>query len=237
MFKKQGYNENEREAIAMTQSKKFLSVLFITSLLAVTGCGQRAPQQEEDPEIFKVDEAQFRAAVTFSNINFYKYRQVAGGITMDNEVNNVREIVYSEKTKNWNSWYMREYGYCYLFDWQPSENIYFKYRTREVDENDEFAINTVQYYTKDFQYNDFTYQEEKKAYYQELPEYSSIGGAPVRRVYLYFKYQKLIKSEFFVYMDTTDWQDRIITVDHSYNKDLTMRGVQYLDKGNLSDNI
>lgn len=223
----------------MIRSKIVLSVSLLASLFALVGCGGGAPASTSvDEEIFKVDAAQFRAAVSFSNTDYYRWHQDAGGYSIDTEVNNVREMTYSEQSEYAKYWWARDYGWTYLYDWQPSENIFFKYRTEESNDNDGFAINTVQYYTKGFEYADFEYREDKRAYYQERAEDSpGVGGAPARRVYFYFKYQKLIKAEFFVYMDSTDWQDRLINVDYSNPKDITMRGVQFIDKGDIGDNM
>ena len=229
----------------MNLSKKIFSTLFVASVLMVAGCGQNKPV-EEDPEVFQVNEAEFKAALSFSNTPFYKYRQVNNGTTINNEVNAERELVYTEQSEYCKTWYLREYGNCYMFDWKPDENIYHKYNCGLENELDGYSINTIPFYTKEyhahetgdhqFVYGEFAYLEESKAYYKELPEYSSVGYTPVRRVYFYFKYKKLMKLEYFVYMDKTDWQDRIITVDYSDAWDFTMRGVQYIDKGNIEDN-
>lgn len=228
----------------MILSKKLISILFVTSILMIAGCTQNKPV-EEDPEIFQVTETEFYAALAFTNNPFYNFRQTNNSTTVTNEVNASRELVYTEFNEYCKTFYQREYHNCYMYDWKPEESIYHKYNCGPENENDGYAINTIPYYTKaydndgskhPFIYSEFEYKEDIKAYYVELPEYSSVGGTPVRRVYYHFKYKKLMNLEYRVYMDQNDWQDRVITVTYEGAWDFTMRGIQYIDKGNIEDN-
>ena len=224
--------------------KKFFeniaALLFISSSLTMVSCGPNSHTPTEGEDIHQVTEAEFYNAISFKYDYFYKYHQSCSGIEMDNTVNNMLEVVYTEKSVYWNSFYVREKdGYVYLYDWNSEENIYFKYRDGLINDMDGYAINTIPFYTKELKYNNFTYQVEKKAYYQERSEED--GGLPgqyqTRRVYLYFEYQRLIKLEYFVYQDKTDWEDRIITVQYNDVWQANLGHVDYVDKGDIGDNM
>ena len=219
---------------------RFASIFLVTLSLGVIACSNNKQATSEEEEVFQVNEAQFNTAISFKNVNYYKFHQDCSGVQMDNTVNNMNEVVYTEKSEYWNSFYVREKdGYVYLYDWQPSENIYYKYRDGEINDMDGFAINTIPFYTKSLKYSDFTYQANKKAYYQERSEEE--GGLPgqyqTRRVYLYFKYQKLVKLEYFIYLDKTDGQDRIITVEYNDVWPAHLSYEHYIDKGDIGDNM
>ena len=98
-------------------------------------------------------------------------------------------------------------------------------------------MNLVPFYTKGFKYGDFTYQEDSKAYYQLLPEDTSVNATIFKRAYYYFKYQKLIKVEYFVWEDEPDGRDLYITIDYSNPEDINLHGIQYIDKGDINDNM
>ena len=217
----------------------FAGLLIVSSSLTVIACNNNQ-QEPEDEEIYKVNEAEFNTAISFSTVSYYKFHQTMSGIEMDNYVNNRTEVVYTEKSVYWNSYYVRETdGYVYLYDWQPDENVYYKYRDGHINDMDGFAINTVQFYTKSLKYSDFTYQENKKAYYFERGEGEEgfPGQYQTRRAYLYFKNKRLIKLEYFTYLDQTDWQDRYITVEYDHVWEANLREVVYIDKGDIGDNM
>ena len=222
----------------MTKSMKLLSSLFFATLFAATGCVTSTPKEtSEDPDIYKVNEAEWNAAISFTNITHYRFRRVQNGTTDNVQVNAERKIIYSEQSEYCNTWYVREGGYTYMYDWIPSENIYYKYKVGEYNEYDGYALNLVPFYTKGFKYGDFTYQEDSKAYYQLLPEDTSVNATIFKRAYYYFKYQKLIKVEYFVWEDEPDGRDLYITVDYSNPEDINLHGIQYLDKGDINDNM
>ena len=60
----------------MTKPKKLLSSLFFATLFATTGCVTSAPKEtSEDPDIYKVNEAEWNAAISFNNITHYRFRR------------------------------------------------------------------------------------------------------------------------------------------------------------------
>lgn len=219
---------------------KFASFLLISSSFVMVSCSNNSKTTLQGEEVFKVNESQFNVAVSFSNFEYYKYHFATGSYQTDTTVNDSKKVLYCEESDVVNYFYVRDIdGYTYLYDWQPSENTYFKYRTGEYNENDGYIMNTIPYYTGNLKYRDFTYKEDKRAYYQELPEGSSIAGIQTRRIYLYFEYQRLTKCELFVYLDETDWQDR--TISNIKYTDVTqaisLGGITYVDKGDIGDNM